>query len=58
MYFLNNDVLKMEYLSGHWAKLDPEVQPSNQLINVHKMHSFLNHSCSGRRHLGVISSIS
>jgi hypothetical protein len=54
--FLNNEVLKFEYLDGYWLKLYPEVDPANQLANVHKMATFGNLICSARRHLGVVYS--
>lgn len=55
MYFLNNKILKFTYL--RWAKLDPAVVPSDQLVNVHKLATFGNFACGARRHLGRITSI-
>jgi len=56
-YFLNNEILKFEYLEGGWMKLDPAVDPANQLLNVHKLYTMGNFTCGARRHLGVVSSI-
>ena len=55
MYALNNKILKFVYLE--WARLDPAVKPSDQLVNVHKLYTFGNFACGARRHLGRISSI-
>lgn len=54
--FLNNDVLKFEYLEGAWMKLDPAVDPANQLANVHKLYTIGNWICAARRHLGCVTS--
>lgn len=55
--FLNNKVLKFEYLAGAWMKLDPAVDPANQLANIHKLYTMGNFICSARRHLGCVTSI-
>lgn len=55
--FLNNTILKFEYLSGYWMKLDPSVTPSNQLTNTHKLYTFGNFICAARRHLGCVTAI-
>jgi hypothetical protein len=57
-YFLNNEVLKFEFLQGAFCQLDPAVDPANQLMNVHKMYTFGNFICSARRHLGVVTNVS
>jgi hypothetical protein len=57
LFFLNNDFLKFVYLRGFFLKLDPEVVPANQLINVHKLYTFGNFATSASRHLGVVSGI-
>jgi len=57
VYFLNNEVLKFEHLSGAWIALDPAVDPANQLMNVQKMFTFGNFICAARRHLGVVSGV-
>lgn len=56
--FINNKVLKFNYLAGGWMKMYPGVDPANQLSNVHKVATFGNITCSARRHLGVVSAIS
>ncbi len=55
LYFLNNDVLKFEYYTNAWMKLDPAVDPANQLANVHKLYTVGNYICAARRHLGVVT---
>ena len=55
--FINNKVLKFNYLAGGWMKMYPQVDPANQLSNVHKVATFGNITCSARRHLGVVSAI-
>ena len=55
VYFLNNEVLNFQYYSGAWIQLDPAVDPANQLMNVHKLYTMGNTTCSARRHLGVAS---
>lgn len=56
-YFLNADNLKAVYLKGGWMKMYPEVDPSNQLSNVHKVATFMNMATNASRHLGVVSAI-
>ncbi len=53
--FLNNDVLKFEYLEGSFMKLEKSVQPSNQLVNTHIIHTMGNWVCAARRHLGCVT---
>jgi hypothetical protein len=55
--FLNPAVLKFEYLSGAWMKLDAAVVPNNQLVNTHKLYTFGNLISSARRHLGCVTAI-
>lgn len=57
-YFLNNEVLKFSYLENCFIKLDPAVDPANQLANTHKLYTFGNFCCGARRHLGVVFGIS
>ncbi len=56
-YFINSDNLKVVYLKGGWMKMYPEVDPSNQLSNVHKVATFCNMAVNASRHLGVVSAI-
>ena len=56
-YFVNGENLKVVYLKGGWMKMYPEVDPANQLANVHKVATFCNMGSNARRHLGVVSSI-
>lgn len=56
-YFINNENLKVVYLKGGWMKMYPEVDPSNQLSNVHKVATFCNMATNASRHLGVVSAI-
>ena len=56
-YFINNDDLKADYLKGGWMKMYPEVDPANQLANVHKVATFANMGAGVFRHLGVVSAI-
>jgi hypothetical protein len=53
--FINNKFLKVEYL--RWMKLNPAVDPANQLSNVHKLSTFCNLVTNASRHLGVVSAI-
>ena len=57
LYFFNNDALKFVYLRGGWMKMYPEVDPANQLTNVHKVATFGNMSTGNSRRLGVVSAI-
>jgi hypothetical protein len=56
-YLINNDILKFRYLSGGLLKLFPAVDPSNQLMNVHKLATAGNLTIKAGRHLGVVSAI-
>jgi hypothetical protein len=56
-YLLNNENLKLVYLKGGWMKMYPEVDPSNQLANVHKVATFANMCTNASRHLGVVNAI-
>jgi len=56
--FLNPKVLKFMYLAGAWLKMQPAVNPANQLAEVHKCFTFGNMGTSASRHLGVVSAIS
>lgn len=58
LYFLNNAHLKITYYEGGWMKMYPEVDPSNQLANVHKVATFGNMTVDDSRHLGVVTAIS
>ena len=57
LFFLNSKVLKLVYYAGGWMKMYPEVDPANQLANVHKVATFGNMTTNNPRHLGVVSSI-
>ena len=57
LYFFNNEALKFVYLKGGWMKMYPQVDPANQLTNVHKVATFGNMSTGNSRRLGVVSSI-
>lgn len=56
-YFINDTNLKLVYLKGGWMKMYPEVDPSNQLSNVHKVATFCNMATNASRHLGVVNAI-
>ena len=56
-YFVNAEHLKLVYLAGGWMKMYPEVDPANQLANVHKVATFANMGTNAARHLGVVSAI-
>ena len=56
-YFINPDYLKVVYLKGGWMKMYPEVDPANQLSNVHKVATFANMGTNASRHLGVVTAI-
>ena len=53
-YFLNNEVLKFEYLEGAWATLGDEVEGTNQLAKLRKIFTIGNNVCAARRHLGLV----
>lgn len=55
-YFVG-DTLKVVYLKGGWMKMYPEVDPANQLSNVHKVATFANMGTNASRHLGVCTAI-
>lgn len=57
LYFLNNTFLKLTYLKGGWMKMYPQVDPANQLANVHKVATFAQLCTSNSRRLGVVSGI-
>ena len=57
LYFLNPKFLKFAYLKGGWMKMYPEVDPANQLSNVHKVATFGNMGTNNSRRLGVVSAI-
>jgi hypothetical protein len=57
MYALNDEDLKMAYLSGYWFKGYPAVDPANQLVEVFKVESQAQLIVKAARHLGVITSI-
>jgi hypothetical protein len=57
MYALNNEHLKMAYLSGFWFKGYPAVDPANQFIEVFKVETQAQLIVKTARHLGVITSI-
>ena len=56
--FMNPKFLKLVYLKGGWMKMYPEVDPANQLSNVHKVATFANMGTNNSRRLGVVSAIS
>lgn len=57
MRFYQNTDLKLVYYKGGWMKLDPKVDPHNQLANVHKLATYAQLCSVGNRHLGVLSAI-
>lgn len=57
LYFLNPDFLKLVYYKGGWMKMYPEVDPANQLANVHKVATFAQLCTNESRRLGVVTSI-
>jgi hypothetical protein len=57
LYFMNPTFLKLVYLKGGWMKMYPEVDPSNQLANVHKVATFGTLCTNNRRRLGVVTAI-
>ena len=57
MRFYQNEDLKLVYYKGGWMKLDPKVDPHNQLANVHKLATYAQLCTRGNRHLGVLSAI-
>lgn len=57
LYFMNPDFLKFTYLKGGWMKMYPQVDPSNQLANVHKVATFGQLCTSNSRRLGVVTAI-
>ena len=54
---LNPKALKFMYLQGAWLKMEPPVDPSNQLVNVTKVFTFGNLGTGGSRYLGVVTGI-
>lgn len=57
LYFLNPDFLKLAYYKGGWMKMYPQVDPANQLANVHKVATFAQLCTNNSRRLGVITGI-
>ncbi|KKN52703.1 hypothetical protein LCGC14_0609840 [marine sediment metagenome] len=57
MRLYQNEDLKLVYYKDGWFKLDPKVDPHNQLANVHKLATFGQLCIRGSRHLGVVSAI-
>lgn len=57
LYFLNPDNLKLVYYKGGWMKMYPEVDPANQLANVHKIATFAELCTNNSRRLGVVTAI-
>lgn len=57
VYFLNNEVLKFEYLRDAFIAMDPAIDPANQLTSVNKLYTMGNYICAARRHLGVVSGV-
>jgi hypothetical protein len=55
--FLNPDALKLVYYKGGWMKMYPEVDPANQLSNVHKVATFAQLCTNNSRRLGVVTAI-
>ncbi|MGV1037709.1 MAG: phage major capsid protein [Candidatus Nanopelagicales bacterium] len=58
LYFLNPSFLKVVYLKGYWLKMYPEVDPANQLANIHKVATFAQMCTSNPRRLGCVTGIS
>ena len=56
-YCYNPKFLKVVYLKGGWMKMYPEVDPANQLANVHKVATFANMGTNCSRRLGVVTAI-
>ena len=57
MRLYQNEDLKLAYYKGGWMKLDPAVDPHNQLSNVHKLATYAQHCLRGSRHVVVVSAI-
>lgn len=57
LYFGNPKFLKFAYLTGGWMKMYPEVDPANQLANVHKVATFGNMGVNNSRRVGVVTAI-
>lgn len=57
LYFGNPKFLKLAYLKGGWMKMYPQVDPANQLSNVHKVATFGNMGTNQSRRLGVVTAI-
>lgn len=53
--FVNNKSIKFAY--HRWMKMNPAVDPANQLSNVHKLSTFGNLCIVASRHTGVVSAI-
>ena len=49
--------LKLVHYKGGWMKMDPAVDPHNQLANVHKLATYGNLTLRGSRHTGVVTAI-
>lgn len=56
-YFLNPKWLKFMFLAGGWMHMYPQVDPANQLANVHKVATFGNLGINNARRLGVVYDI-
>jgi hypothetical protein len=52
-YFLSPKWLKFMYLRGGWMHMYPQVDPANQLANVHKVATYGNLGTNNSRRLGV-----
>ena len=57
LYFINPKFLKFVYYKGGWMHMYPEVDPANQLSNVHKVATFGNLGSGNARRLGVVTAI-
>lgn len=58
MYALNNEDIKLAYLSGFWFKGYEPVRPANQLVKVFAIETQAQYVVTNPRHLGVITAIS
>lgn len=51
--FYQTEDLKLVHYKGGWMKMNPAVDPHNQLANIHKLATFGNLCVRGSRHTGV-----
>lgn len=56
-YFVSKNFLNLVVLRGAWQKMKTPVEPSNQLMRVHRVFTVGNLCATARRHLGVVTSV-